>query len=46
MAQDRALSAKSVCDPITLEIVRGALVAIQSEMEARDRAHGHVALHP
>jgi len=34
MAQDRALSANSVCDPITLEIVRGALVAIQSEMEA------------
>ena len=27
MAQDRALSAKSVCDPITLEIVRGALAA-------------------
>ena len=25
---------QSVCDPITLEIVRGALIAIQSEMEA------------
>src|SRR5262245_13259746 len=34
MAQDRALSAKGICDPITLEIVRGALIAIQSEMEA------------
>ena len=34
MAQDQAAAAKSVCDPITLEIVRGALIAIQSEMEA------------
>src|SRR5262249_43326477 len=34
MAQDQATSAASVCDPITLEIVRGALIAIQSEMEA------------
>src|SRR5262247_3706553 len=34
MAQDRAGSAETLCDPVTLEIVRGALVAIQSEMEA------------
>jgi N-methylhydantoinase B len=34
MTHDRTPLAKSVCDPITLEIVRGALVAIQSEMEA------------
>ena len=32
--------------PSRCEIVRGALRAIQSEMEARDRAHGHVAVHP
>src|SRR5262249_1469378 len=34
MAQDRAGSAETLCDPVTLEIVRGALIAIQSEMEA------------
>ena len=34
MAQDRGTSAQGDCDPITLEIVRGALIAIQSEMEA------------
>ena len=34
MAQDQATAAKNLCDPITLEIVRGALIAIQSEMEA------------
>ena len=34
MAQDRAGSAEIVCDPVTLEIVRGAMLAIQSEMEA------------
>ena len=32
--QDRAGEAASLCDPITVEIVRGALRAIQSEMEA------------
>ena len=37
---------RRLSDPVTLQIVRGALRAIQSEMEARDRAHGHVALHP
>ena len=41
-AGERATSS----DPVTLQIVRGALRAIQSEMEARDRAHGHVAVHP
>src|SRR5947199_10768227 len=34
MAQDSAKSAATVCDPVTLQIVRGALRAIQSEMEA------------
>jgi N-methylhydantoinase B len=34
MAQDSAKSAESACDPVTLQIVRGALRAIQSEMEA------------
>jgi N-methylhydantoinase B len=34
MAQDSAKSAGSTCDPITLQIVRGALRAIQGEMEA------------
>ena len=34
MAQDQAGAANSLCDPVTLEIVRGALRAIQSEMEA------------
>jgi N-methylhydantoinase B len=34
MAQDRAGSAEILCDPVTLEIVRGAVLAIQSEMEA------------
>ncbi len=34
MAQDQAGAAETLCDPITLEIVRGALRAIQSEMEA------------
>src|SRR5262245_9775231 len=34
MAQDRAGSTETLCDPVTLEIVRGALIAIQSEMEA------------
>ncbi|HKD58617.1 MAG TPA: hydantoinase B/oxoprolinase family protein [Hyphomicrobiaceae bacterium] len=33
MPQDKAQSAE-ICDPVTLEIVRGALLAIQSEMEA------------
>jgi len=33
MPQDKAQSAQ-ICDPVTLEIVRGALLAIQSEMEA------------
>ena len=34
MAQDSAKSATTVCDPVTLQIVRGALRAIQGEMEA------------
>src|SRR5690349_13892165 len=34
MAQDSANSAATVCDPVTLQIVRGALRAIQGEMEA------------
>jgi N-methylhydantoinase B len=34
MAQDSAKAAEAVCDPVTLQIVRGALRAIQSEMEA------------
>lgn len=34
MAQDSAKSAATVCDPVTLQIVRGALRAIQGEMEA------------
>ena len=34
MPQDKAQGAALVCDPVTLEIVRGALLAIQSEMEA------------
>jgi N-methylhydantoinase B len=34
MPQDKAQDAAQVCDPVTLEIVRGALLAIQSEMEA------------
>ena len=34
MPQDKAQGAAGVCDPVTLEIVRGALLAIQSEMEA------------
>jgi len=34
MAQDQAGVATSPCDRVTLEIVRGALRAIQSEMEA------------
>src|SRR5215472_16636512 len=34
MPQDKAQAAAGVCDPVTLEIVRGALLAIQSEMEA------------
>ncbi|HSR80594.1 MAG TPA: hydantoinase B/oxoprolinase family protein [Hyphomicrobiaceae bacterium] len=34
MPQDKAQGAVQVCDPVTLEIVRGALLAIQSEMEA------------
>jgi N-methylhydantoinase B len=34
MAQDSAKSAQVLCDPITLQIVRGALRAIQGEMEA------------
>jgi N-methylhydantoinase B len=34
MAQDQAGAAETLCDPVTLEIVRGALRAIQSEMEA------------
>jgi N-methylhydantoinase B len=34
MAEEWAKSAPTVCDPITLQIVRGALSAIQSEMEA------------
>jgi N-methylhydantoinase B len=34
MPQDKAQGAAQVCDPVTLEIVRGALLAIQSEMEA------------
>jgi N-methylhydantoinase B len=34
MAQNRAKDGAGACDPITLEIVRGGLLAIQSEMEA------------
>jgi N-methylhydantoinase B len=34
MAQDSAKTAVVVCDPVTLQIVRGALRAIQGEMEA------------
>ena len=34
MAQDSTKSAVTLCDPVTLQIVRGALRAIQSEMEA------------
>src|SRR5438128_3817673 len=34
MAQDSAKSAATVCDPVTLQIMRGALRAMQSEMEA------------
>jgi N-methylhydantoinase B len=34
------------CDPVTLEIVRGALRAAQSRDGSADRAHGDVALHP
>src|SRR6478735_77415 len=34
MAQDSAKSAATVCDPVTLQIGRGALRAIQGEMEA------------
>jgi len=34
MAQDQAGAAETLCDPVTLEIVRGALRGIQSEMEA------------
>jgi N-methylhydantoinase B len=34
MAQDSAKSAQVLCDPVTLQIVRGALRAIQGEMEA------------
>src|SRR5438552_4758067 len=34
MAQVSATAVEAVCDPITLQIVRGALRAIQSEMEA------------
>src|ERR1700704_5922228 len=34
MAQDSAKSAQAPCDPVTLQIVRGALRAIQGEMEA------------
>ncbi|HKD57769.1 MAG TPA: hydantoinase B/oxoprolinase family protein, partial [Hyphomicrobiaceae bacterium] len=34
MPQDKAQGTAGVCDPVTLEIVRGALLAIQSEMEA------------
>src|SRR5436190_21098764 len=34
MAQDSAKSATTVCDPVTLQIVRGALRAIQGEVEA------------
>jgi N-methylhydantoinase B len=34
LPKDGAHEAEALCDPITLEIVRGALRAIQSEMEA------------
>jgi N-methylhydantoinase B len=34
MAQDSAKTAEPACDPVTLQIVRGALRAIQGEMEA------------
>ncbi len=34
MPQDEAQDQSQVCDAVTLEIVRGALLAIQSEMEA------------
>jgi N-methylhydantoinase B len=34
MAQDSTKSAAALCDPVTLQIVRGALRAIQGEMEA------------
>ena len=34
MAQDSTKPAAAVCDPVTLQIVRGALRAIQGEMEA------------
>jgi N-methylhydantoinase B len=34
MPQDKAQDQSQVCDAVTLEIVRGALLAIQSEMEA------------
>src|SRR5258705_6659406 len=34
MAQDSAKTAAALCDPVTLQIVRGALRAIQGEMEA------------
>src|SRR5215510_6969492 len=34
MPQDKAQDEAQVCDAVTLEIVRGALLAIQSEMEA------------
>src|SRR5437763_12764563 len=34
MAQDSAKTAPAACDPVTLQIVRGALRAIQGEMEA------------
>ena len=40
-----AIAAHAACDPITLEIVRGALRATQSEMEAlivpTDRRHAN-----